>query len=107
MSTHSLSRGVVQYRAKGRISAEAALQHPYFKSLGERVHLLPDSKCCLNPPKWGQKGPPGTSLLPQRCFCSRSWWLWERGITIIIINNNLDGMRVGEEVPGGATLGQE
>ncbi|NWT25734.1 CDK18 kinase, partial [Cardinalis cardinalis] len=35
--------GVVQYRAKGRISAEAALQHPYFRSLGERVHLLPDS----------------------------------------------------------------
>ncbi|NXB70359.1 CDK18 kinase, partial [Donacobius atricapilla] len=31
------------YRAKGRISAEAALRHPYFKSLGERVHLLPDS----------------------------------------------------------------
>nr|XP_021394465.1 cyclin-dependent kinase 18 [Lonchura striata domestica] len=31
------------YRAKGRISAEAALQHPYFKSLGERVHLLPDN----------------------------------------------------------------
>uniref|UniRef100_A0A8C3YA67 cyclin-dependent kinase n=1 Tax=Catharus ustulatus TaxID=91951 RepID=A0A8C3YA67_CATUS len=27
----------------GRISAEAALQHPYFRSLGERVHLLPDT----------------------------------------------------------------
>uniref|UniRef100_A0A8U7NGT2 cyclin-dependent kinase n=1 Tax=Corvus moneduloides TaxID=1196302 RepID=A0A8U7NGT2_CORMO len=38
----------------GRISAEAALQHPYFKSLGERVHLLPDSKCRLSPPKKGQ-----------------------------------------------------
>ncbi|NXM79909.1 CDK18 kinase, partial [Oenanthe oenanthe] len=35
--------GFVQYRAKGRISAEAALQHPYFRSLGERVHLLPDN----------------------------------------------------------------
>ncbi|XP_064588887.1 cyclin-dependent kinase 18 [Zonotrichia leucophrys gambelii] len=35
--------GVVQFRAKGRISAEAALQHPYFRSLGERVHLLPDT----------------------------------------------------------------
>lgn len=39
----------VQYKAKGRISAEAALQHPYFKSLGERVHLLPDSKCPWSP----------------------------------------------------------
>ncbi|GAB0200086.1 cyclin-dependent kinase 18 [Grus japonensis] len=31
------------YEAKGRISAEAALRHAYFKSLGERVHLLPDN----------------------------------------------------------------
>uniref|UniRef100_A0A8C0FFJ7 cyclin-dependent kinase n=1 Tax=Bubo bubo TaxID=30461 RepID=A0A8C0FFJ7_BUBBB len=35
--------GFVQYEAKGRISAEAALRHAYFKSLGERVHLLPDN----------------------------------------------------------------
>uniref|UniRef100_A0A669QDD9 cyclin-dependent kinase n=1 Tax=Phasianus colchicus TaxID=9054 RepID=A0A669QDD9_PHACC len=33
----------VQYEAKSRISAEVALRHPYFKSLGERVHLLPDN----------------------------------------------------------------
>ncbi|NXC88830.1 CKD18 kinase, partial [Cercotrichas coryphoeus] len=38
-----LLTNLLLYRAKGRISAEAALQHPYFKSLGERVHLLPDS----------------------------------------------------------------
>ncbi|KAK6472072.1 cyclin-dependent kinase 18-like [Huso huso] len=31
------------YEAKSRISAEAALRHPYFKSLGERVHSLPDN----------------------------------------------------------------
>uniref|UniRef100_A0A8B9PPI8 cyclin-dependent kinase n=1 Tax=Apteryx owenii TaxID=8824 RepID=A0A8B9PPI8_APTOW len=31
------------YEAKSRISAEAALRHAYFKSLGERVHLLPDN----------------------------------------------------------------
>lgn len=37
----------LQYEAKSRISAEAALRHPYFKSLGERVHLLPDSECVL------------------------------------------------------------
>lgn len=55
MCIYGFSRGFVQYRAKGRISAEAALQHPYFKSLGERVHLLPDSKCRLCPPKKRQK----------------------------------------------------
>ncbi|NXK69114.1 CKD18 kinase, partial [Sylvietta virens] len=38
-----LLANLLLYRAKGRISAEAALQHPYFKSLGERVHLLPDN----------------------------------------------------------------
>ncbi|NXR81966.1 CDK18 kinase, partial [Pycnonotus jocosus] len=38
-----LLTNLLLYRAKGRISAEAALHHPYFKSLGERVHLLPDS----------------------------------------------------------------
>lgn len=27
------------------MSAEAALNHPYFQSLGERVHQLDDSKC--------------------------------------------------------------
>uniref|UniRef100_A0A8C3Y960 cyclin-dependent kinase n=1 Tax=Catharus ustulatus TaxID=91951 RepID=A0A8C3Y960_CATUS len=38
-----LLTNLLLYRAKGRISAEAALQHPYFRSLGERVHLLPDT----------------------------------------------------------------
>ncbi|NWI84080.1 CDK18 kinase, partial [Dryoscopus gambensis] len=38
-----LLANLLLYRAKGRISAEAALQHPYFQSLGERVHLLPDN----------------------------------------------------------------
>ncbi|NWR47079.1 CDK18 kinase, partial [Regulus satrapa] len=38
-----LLTNLLLYRAKDRISAEAALQHPYFKSLGERVHLLPDN----------------------------------------------------------------
>ena len=27
------------------MSAEAALRHPYFRSLGERVHQLEDSEC--------------------------------------------------------------
>uniref|UniRef100_A0A4W3HEA4 mitogen-activated protein kinase n=1 Tax=Callorhinchus milii TaxID=7868 RepID=A0A4W3HEA4_CALMI len=32
-----------QYEAKQRISAEAALLHPYFMSLGEGIHVLPDT----------------------------------------------------------------
>uniref|UniRef100_A0A8C3VDY8 cyclin-dependent kinase n=1 Tax=Catharus ustulatus TaxID=91951 RepID=A0A8C3VDY8_CATUS len=49
-----LLTNLLLYRAKGRISAEAALQHPYFRSLGERVHLLPDSECCCAPKKGGK-----------------------------------------------------
>lgn len=82
--------GFVQYEAKGRISAEAALRHAYFKSLGERVHLLPDSKCTLSSclgdveqrasvqPEGGglQPGLFGCllSLLTQRCSCSKLGW---------------------------------
>lgn len=47
--------GFVQYEAKGRISAEAALRHAYFKSLGERVHLLPDSKCPPSSCTWSKE----------------------------------------------------
>lgn len=32
-----------QYESKSRVSAEAALRHPYFRSLGERVHQLEDT----------------------------------------------------------------
>ncbi|NXC20172.1 CDK18 kinase, partial [Corythaeola cristata] len=38
-----LLMNLLLYEAKGRVSAEAALRHAYFKSLGERVHLLPDN----------------------------------------------------------------
>ncbi|KAK2526463.1 Cdk18 [Columba guinea] len=38
-----LLMNLLLFEAKGRISAEAALRHAYFKSLGERVHLLPDN----------------------------------------------------------------
>lgn len=38
------------------MSAEAALSHPYFQSLGERVHQLDDSKCPKDP---GQPEPEG------------------------------------------------
>uniref|UniRef100_A0A5F9CL97 Cyclin dependent kinase 18 n=1 Tax=Oryctolagus cuniculus TaxID=9986 RepID=A0A5F9CL97_RABIT len=31
------------YESKSRLSAEAALRHPYFRSLGERVHQLEDT----------------------------------------------------------------
>uniref|UniRef100_A0A8C9L7N5 cyclin-dependent kinase n=1 Tax=Pavo cristatus TaxID=9049 RepID=A0A8C9L7N5_PAVCR len=44
-----LLMNLLLYEAKSRISAEVALRHPYFKSLGERVHLLPDSKCAWSP----------------------------------------------------------
>lgn len=83
--------GFVQYEAKGRVSAEAALRHAYFKSLGERVHLLPDSKCSLSswpgdmePRASAQPGGGGLrlglfgcplSLLTQRCPCSRVGWV--------------------------------
>ncbi|KAB0394225.1 hypothetical protein E2I00_005917, partial [Balaenoptera physalus] len=32
-----------EYESKSRVSAEAALRHPYFRSLGERVHQLEDT----------------------------------------------------------------
>ena len=48
-----------QYESKSRVSAEAALRHPYFRSLGERVLQLEDSEC-----EGDAGGPP---------------WTWERG----------------------------
>ncbi|XP_059806251.1 cyclin-dependent kinase 18-like isoform X3 [Hypanus sabinus] len=38
-----LLSNLLLYEAKKRISAEDALLHVYFKSLGERVHLVPDN----------------------------------------------------------------
>ncbi|XP_042321362.1 cyclin-dependent kinase 18 [Sceloporus undulatus] len=38
-----LLMNLLLYEAKQRISAEAALRHPYFMALGERVHLLPET----------------------------------------------------------------
>ncbi|XP_041578884.1 cyclin-dependent kinase 18 isoform X1 [Vulpes lagopus] len=38
---HLLS-SLLLYESKSRMSAEAALSHPYFRSLGERVHQLED-----------------------------------------------------------------
>ncbi|XP_062921461.1 cyclin-dependent kinase 18-like isoform X2 [Mobula hypostoma] len=38
-----LFSNLLLYEAKKRISAEDALLHIYFKSLGERVHLVPDN----------------------------------------------------------------
>ncbi|KAM5239101.1 cyclin-dependent kinase 18 isoform 1-T1 [Ctenodactylus gundi] len=39
----SLLTGLLLYESKSRMSAEAALSHPYFRSLGERVHQLEDT----------------------------------------------------------------
>lgn len=33
-----------QYESKKRISAEEAMKHVYFRSLGPRIHTLPESK---------------------------------------------------------------
>ncbi|XP_008113842.1 cyclin-dependent kinase 18 isoform X2 [Anolis carolinensis] len=38
-----LLSSLLLYEAKQRISAEAALRHPYFMALGEHVHLLPET----------------------------------------------------------------
>ncbi|XP_054567691.1 cyclin-dependent kinase 18 [Eptesicus fuscus] len=38
-----LLTSLLLYESKSRISAEAALNHPYFRSLGERVHQLQDT----------------------------------------------------------------
>ncbi|CAI9179130.1 unnamed protein product [Rangifer tarandus platyrhynchus] len=39
----NLLSGLLLYESKSRVSAEAALRHPYFRSLGERVHQLEDT----------------------------------------------------------------
>ena len=33
-----------QYESKKRVSAEEAMKHVYFRSLGPRIHALPESK---------------------------------------------------------------
>lgn len=33
-----------QYESKKRISADEAMRQPYFRSLGPRVHTLPESE---------------------------------------------------------------
>nr|XP_045378764.1 cyclin-dependent kinase 18 isoform X2 [Camelus bactrianus] len=38
----NLLTSLLLYESKSRVSAEAALKHPYFRSLGERVHQLED-----------------------------------------------------------------
>uniref|UniRef100_A0A8D1N561 Protein kinase domain-containing protein n=1 Tax=Sus scrofa TaxID=9823 RepID=A0A8D1N561_PIG len=39
----NLLTSLLLYESKSRVSAEAALRHPYFRSLGERVHQLEDT----------------------------------------------------------------
>lgn len=36
--------GFSQYESKKRVSAEEAMKHVYFRSLGPRIHALPESK---------------------------------------------------------------
>lgn len=42
--TLTLLSACLQFDAKKRVSAEDALKHSYFRSLGEQVQTLPDSK---------------------------------------------------------------
>lgn len=37
-----------QYESKKRVSAEEAMKHVYFRSLGPRIHALPESKRDFN-----------------------------------------------------------
>lgn len=49
-----LSRMYIQFEGRNRISAEDAMKQPFFFSLGERIHKLPDSECsCEGRADWG------------------------------------------------------
>uniref|UniRef100_A0A8C6VX41 cyclin-dependent kinase n=1 Tax=Nothobranchius furzeri TaxID=105023 RepID=A0A8C6VX41_NOTFU len=39
----SLLMSFLKYESKKRISADEAMRHPYFRSLGQRVHMLPEN----------------------------------------------------------------
>ncbi|XP_006159319.1 cyclin-dependent kinase 18 isoform X5 [Tupaia chinensis] len=54
----SLLTSLLLYESKSRISAEAALSHPYFRSLGERVHQLEDRDPAAEGPRLPQPGLP-------------------------------------------------
>ncbi|XP_064156568.1 cyclin-dependent kinase 18-like [Anguilla rostrata] len=47
------------YDAKLRVSAEASLRHPFFHSLGERVHTLPDNSAVVSLPEVQLQKDPG------------------------------------------------
>ncbi|XP_023370344.1 cyclin-dependent kinase 18 isoform X3 [Otolemur garnettii] len=54
----SLLTGLLLYESKSRMSAEAALSHPYFRSLGERVHQLEDRDPAAEGPRLPRLGLP-------------------------------------------------
>ncbi|XP_043423991.1 cyclin-dependent kinase 18 [Prionailurus bengalensis] len=56
-----LLTSLLLYESKSRMSAEAALSHPYFRSLGERVHQLEDRDSAPEGP-----GLPGPGLSAAR-----------------------------------------
>ncbi|XP_062969705.1 cyclin-dependent kinase 18 isoform X7 [Cynocephalus volans] len=54
----NLLTSLLLYESKCRVSAEAALSHPYFRSLGERVHQLEDRDPAPEGPRLPQPGLP-------------------------------------------------
>ncbi|XP_063578219.1 cyclin-dependent kinase 18 isoform X5 [Pongo abelii] len=53
-----LLSSLLLYESKSRMSAEAALSHPYFRSLGERVHQLEDRDPAPEGPRLPRLGLP-------------------------------------------------
>ncbi|KAG5838921.1 hypothetical protein ANANG_G00228810 [Anguilla anguilla] len=58
------------YDAKLRVSAEASLRHPFFQSLGERVHTLPDNSAVVSLPEVQLQKDPGFRVFGVQVFSS-------------------------------------
>uniref|UniRef100_W5NAJ9 Protein kinase domain-containing protein n=1 Tax=Lepisosteus oculatus TaxID=7918 RepID=W5NAJ9_LEPOC len=88
----------LQFEAKTRISAEEALRHPYFRSLGEQVQTLPDTASIFSvkdiqlhrDPGKRSTGHPESGIQALRWFertLKRSWTgtLWVQGLLVEVI----------------------
>nr|XP_015203559.1 PREDICTED: uncharacterized protein LOC102682506 [Lepisosteus oculatus] len=88
----------IRFEAKTRISAEEALRHPYFRSLGEQVQTLPDTASIFSvkdiqlhrDPGKRSTGHPESGIQALRWFertLKRSWTgtLWVQGLLVEVI----------------------